>query len=399
MIHATWNKRDHIALAVSGGVDSMVLLDLLLKSYKDTYQSLTLLHVNHGLRAASLEEADFLKTYAGKHGLIIYTKELSLTPEDFSQESARSARYQFFFDVMKAHGIKQLLTAHHYDDDLETLMNQVFSRRPPLGIANMRVVDDVTLHRPLIYTRKIDIYTYAHKEDVTYFEDVSNEENDYTRNYIRNEVMPLIEQHTHMSTEGLRQLKADYADFYKICASRFESVDSRIDRQVLLNLTSFEQAFVLRKLSGDVYLSRDYINEIINVASSSAANVTFSTNACDLIIAYDEISSSISKKPISLKNITVSGQHIFNGYKINVEADILPLTVRTFEPGDKIHLNFGVKKVARIFIDGKVPKHLRNSIPIVENQSGEIIAVGTMYNIIDKKLLNIEEIKAHDIEK
>ena len=68
-------------------------------------------------------------------------------------------------------------------------------------------------------------------------------------------------------------------------------------------------------------------------------------------------------------------------------------------PGDKIHLNFGVKKVARIFIDGKVPKHLRNSIPIVENQSGEIIAVGTMYNIIDKKLLNIEEIKAHDIEK
>lgn len=399
MIQVTWTARDSIALAVSGGVDSMVLLHLLLNEFKDTYQSLTLLHVNHGLREASRDEAAFLASYAEQQDVKIYTTNLDFSGSHFTQESARDARYRFFFDVMQKHEIHHLLTAHHKDDDLETLMNQIFSYRPPLGIALIHTHGMFTLHRPLLHLRKESIYAYAHKENVTYFEDASNQENDYTRNYIRNEVLPSIDSYTHLATDGLNQLKSDYADFNRICEAKFESVNTSIPRQTLINLTRFEQAFVLRKLSGDVYLGRTYIEEIIKTAASDVSNAEFQTDARTLVIAYEKVFVKKEAETTTQLDITEAGHYLFNDYVLDVHQDILPLYIRTFKPGDKMQLDFGVKKVARMFIDEKIPKHLRSRIPIVENQSGEIIAVGTMYNIIDRKLLNIERETANDIER
>lgn len=234
---------------------------------------------------------------------------------------------------------------------------------------------------------------------MTYFEDKSNLENDYTRNYIRNEVMPVIDNHSHLSSDRLLQLKSDYEDLMQICEAKFKSLDAQITRQTLVGLTRFEQAFVLRKLSGDMNLSRTYIEEIVKVAMSGTANAKFKTNEHPLVIAYDMVFAMTETESASQLHITERGQYEFNGYKISIHSDIVPLHVRTFKPGDAMRLDFGVKKVARIFIDEKIPKHLRARIPIVENVSGEIIAVGTIYNIIERKLLNIEREASHDTEK
>lgn len=399
MIQVTWTKEDHIALAVSGGVDSMVLLHLLLTEYEDTYQSLTLLHVNHGLRLASADEAAFIESLAEQHEKMLYTTRLSLSAEDFTQETARTARYEFFFNTMRDKKIVHLLTGHHKDDDIETLMNQVLSARPPLGILSPQTHGSFTLHRPLLNQSKRDIYAYAKKENVIYFEDASNQENDYTRNYIRNKVIPVIDNHSHLSSNRLLQLKSDYEDFLHICETKFKSLDTQITRQTLVGLTLFEQAFVLRKLSGDMNLSRTYIEEIVKVAMSDTANAKFKTNEHPLVIAYDMVFAMTETESASQLHITERGQYEFNGYKISIHSDIVPLHVRTFKPGDAMRLDFGVKKVARIFIDEKIPKHLRARIPIVENVSGEIIAVGTIYNIIERKLLKIEREASHDTEK
>lgn len=399
MIQVTWTKEDHIALAVSGGVDSMVLLHLLLTEYKDTYQSLILLHVNHGLRLASADEAAFIESFAVQHKKMLYITRLSLSSEDFTQETARTSRYEFFFTTMRDNEVMHLLTAHHKDDDIETLMNQVLSARPPLGIAGTQTHDSFTLHRPLLNQGKRAIYAYAEEKNVTYFEDASNQENDYTRNYIRNEVIPVIDNHPHLSSDGLLQVKSDYEDFMKICEAKFKSLDTQIARQTLVSLTPFEQAFVLRKVSGDLYLSRAYIEEIVKVSASITANAKFNTNVRSLVIAYDTVCAVSETERASHIHITEQGQYEFNGYTLHIHPDIVPLHVRTFKPGDAIRLDFGVKKVARIFIDEKIPKHLRAYIPIVENVSGEIIAVGTMYNIIERKLLKIEREVSHDTEK
>ncbi|MDN6656009.1 MAG: tRNA lysidine(34) synthetase TilS, partial [Staphylococcus simulans] len=128
-----WSENDHLALAVSTGVDSMVLLHMLTTHYHHTYRQLTVLHVNHGIRSASLEEAAFLERYCQQHHIPLRTHELdlsALTNKGKSiQKDARQKRYAWFESEMKALGASVLLTAHHLDDQLETIFYRLMTGR------------------------------------------------------------------------------------------------------------------------------------------------------------------------------------------------------------------------------------------------------------------------------
>ncbi len=398
-IDVTWSHDDDIALAVSGGVDSNVLLHLLITKYQHTFKTLTLLHVNHQQRVESIEEESYIRDYASRHGLKLYVKHLEFEDDSFSQSKARELRYAFFMDVMAGKGIEHLLTAHHLDDDYETIALQLFSGRTPIGIAPSRQMDDITIHRPLIHMRKDTLYTYAEKHHVRYFEDVTNREDNYTRNFMRNQILSKIDGHPHLSVSSLSEIRDDYQAIEAVLAKHFAHITDSISRRTFVNLTELEQIFVLRKLSGDTSLSRKYAKEIANVANDDTSNAAFVVSEETIVIAYDSIYVKDKRASDTALEITASGRHKFNDYIIDVDASILPIHVRTQEPGDKIPLDFGTKKVARIFIDAKVPTEKRNHIPIITNTLGKIIAVGVMYNIIDRDLLNIERMTIDDTEK
>lgn len=395
----TWSPTDDVALAVSGGVDSMVLLHMLLNEYKYTYCKLTLLHVNHGLREASKKEETYLKEHAKSHNTPIYIEHLHLDKNSFTQETARDARYQFFHKTIKTLKGRHLLTAHHKDDNLETIAHQIFSSRVPLGIQQTQTIDGIARHRPLINYRKSDLYAYADNYQVTYFEDESNASDDYTRNFLRNQVLSKIDDHPELSVESLDQLVQDYKDIETVMVQRFKHINDSIEIEELLKLTKLEQRYIIKKIGNDRFLSVSYIDEIIRVAQSSKPNATFTINNHLLTIAYGKIyrqdQAAIGPNDTDF-DILTKGTYMFNEYLITASEEIVPVKVRMHQPADKMKLNFGTKKVSRIFIDEKVPKLERERTPIIENQMGEIIAVGTIYNIIDTQILNIERMTIDD---
>ena len=128
LMQVTWAPSDTVALAVSGGIDSMVLYHMLRTGYSHTFDKLILLHVNHGLRPESESEEKYIKDLGARNGHTVEVKHLSMAA-DFSQAKARAMRYHFFKAQCLAHGAAVLLTAHHRDDHHETILHQLLTGR------------------------------------------------------------------------------------------------------------------------------------------------------------------------------------------------------------------------------------------------------------------------------
>lgn len=165
-----WTVEDHIVLAVSTGVDSMCLLYALTHLYRDTYRKLTCLHVNHGLREESIEEERFFQTYCEQHQLSYDIKHLDLSHLVASgksiQNDSRQMRYQWFDYKMHELNADVLLTAHHLDDQLETIFYRLFSGRATrsrLGMSYLTAREQYKICRPLLQ---------SHKQDIRYFQQV-----------------------------------------------------------------------------------------------------------------------------------------------------------------------------------------------------------------------------------
>lgn len=403
-IKVTWPKED-IALAISGGVDSVVLFMLLTKHYEKTYKTLTLFHVHHGLREASDEEEANLIKLAKAHHINIEIIHLDFK-DDFSQQKARDMRYEFFKRTAKKLGIRHLITAHHLNDDRETMVHQLFSGRTTffnLGIENAGEENGLTIHRPLLNTEKKALYQYAHDNKIRYFEDESNQTLDYTRNYVRHKLIPVIDDFEHLRTSGLDILKQDFNDVRSILTERAESYihNDEVSRIKFNQLRHLEKLFTLKILTDEADLSRNRLNEIIFFIESDNAQGTYEFPNGTLTIAYDKIYMDVATQKSEWLSIESTGEYIFNGYKITVEDEtLLPLTVRTKKQGDRVSLNVGTKKVSRMFIDSKVPNAERERIPVVLNEHEEIIAIGTLYNIMDRKethRIHIERVISNDI--
>lgn len=169
-------------LAVSGGVDSVVLLDMLVKKGDN---ELIVAHFDHGIRDDSKSDAIFVAELAEKYGLPFETKREELGP-NASEEKARDRRYEFLRAVAKKYDAK-LVTAHHSDDVIESIAINLTRGTGWRGLA----VLDSDILRPLLYITKSEIITYAKKNKLKWREDSTNAGDDYLRNRIRRKIIGL----------------------------------------------------------------------------------------------------------------------------------------------------------------------------------------------------------------
>ncbi|WP_411842992.1 tRNA lysidine(34) synthetase TilS [Salinicoccus sp. HZC-1] len=395
-LKCSWSKSETVALAISGGVDSMVLYHLLKTSYSETFRRLILLHVNHGQRAASMKEAAYIEVMAQRDNVHCETIKLDLPHEDFSQARAREERYRFFDEMMVRHGAAVLLTAHHLDDQYESVLHQVLTGRylpGKMGIPAVRTAEGYRIARPLIKVTRNEIEDYAGAEGVTYFEDETNNETAYTRNYIRHNLVPHIKTSSHLQQSQLLNLADDLSevdDMLREDALRFlKDAPSVLSRAVINKKRRISRIYILNHWlsSAGLYPRRKYIEEMLDIADSDVAQAEFPIGDSLLVISYDEIYlEQRGKKIIKRLEIPRNGVYDFNGYKITVEMDEddLPLTARTRQDGDRIKLlGVGHKKISRLFIDHKVSKSDRESMPVITDRHHQIIAVGTIYNIME----------------
>ena len=398
-----------ILLAVSTGVDSMVLLHLLQR------QGLTIgvAHVDHQLRTESKVEADFLRDYCRKQDIPFYLKIWKKPAKKNVEAAARSLRYAFFKEIMEQENYDLVLTAHHGDDQLETLLMRLTrggSFTGHSGIVRQQTFGNGILLRPLLSFSKESLYEYAEEKNLTYFEDATNISQDYFRNRIRQNIVPELKKENP-------QILAHAQQFHQ----QLLWADQLITEALKENLRNIEydgqrwffSADTLPTDTGALY----YFLSIFFQQKALQTNLVVSQR--QLFLLLDQIQRPVSQWVVDLgegwqfsrryqhfyleKKIIVHQEKYFLGenerfflsdnetialrrsdtvadkgvYQVPLPLTVkLPLTIRRRQDGDRIRLTETLtKRISRYFIDKKTPMDIRVQAWVVEDSAGEIVAL------------------------
>lgn len=193
--------RDILVVAVSGGPDSMVLLDLLRKlNYR-----LIVAHVNHGLRREAEREEKLVQTYCAKHNLEFTVRQVDLSRQKTAiEERARELRYAALAEIARRSNAQWIVTAHTADDQVETVIANWLRGSLVRGLGGMRAVNG-NIVRPLLGCWKIELLNYAKRHKLKYATDKSNDDIQFTRNRIRHQLLPELRKFNSRLDENLRQ--------------------------------------------------------------------------------------------------------------------------------------------------------------------------------------------------
>ena len=420
------NKK--VLLAVSGGVDSVVLFHLIQNIPQVERPQLYIAHVNHQLRSESDQEEEFVKELANKEEVPFYSYQWKQKNQPVSgiEEAARIERYTFFKEIMNIHSIDYLMTGHHLDDQVETVIMRLTrgaSLEQLLGIhLHQRILLDQReghLIRPLLHFSKEELYQFADENKLAFVEDETNQELDFTRNRFRNEIIPLLKEENERFNEHVDQFTSDLADRIEIAEAPIQEAYKKTvqtnEDTIQLHLKTFNkysqamQRAVIIKILEKLYHGQtvrykaNYVDLVNEWLSEGEVNTSL-----DLIGSYtvekryteavfmkkeqpDKKISSI-KEPneftidrvnewIELSETEAIGLFIAEGESADRELLIseenlnLPLRIRHREPGDRMSYKglAGRKKISDIFIDDKTPPAAREKAWIIEDNTGTIL--------------------------
>ena len=237
----------HLYLAFSGGLDSCVLLHALL-AFRKNYQ-ITLWHINHGLQDNALEMEQLAVDLARKNNLVLRLDSLDLTEKSGNlEERARHLRYALFSQTLQQ--TDALLTAHHMNDQAETLLLNLMRGSGPSGLRAISFQNNLGqgfLFRPLLNTTRDQIKQYAQSNKLLWIEDPSNQDINYDRNYLRHDVLPKILSRwpatinqLHRVSELQNEAESISADLANIDLHSV-ATDSRFSSCLVLNISEMKQ--------------------------------------------------------------------------------------------------------------------------------------------------------------
>ncbi len=190
-----FHPKDKLLLAVSGGVDSVVLCEL----YKQAGYDFSIAHCNFQLRAEdSNRDEKFVKQLAKKYEVVFYaktfeTKAVAEKEKKSVEETARDLRYAWFEELRTANGYNYIVTAHHANDNVETVLMNFFRGTGIKGLHGILPKQNKIV-RPLLFTTKKEIEKFANDCQLSFVIDHTNAQNDFTRNYFRNDLIPAVQK-------------------------------------------------------------------------------------------------------------------------------------------------------------------------------------------------------------
>lgn len=375
----------NILIACSTGVDSTVLLDFCLKV--KNIKKIVVAHVNHQKRKESDVEEAYIKEFCEKNNIICYTLKLPKEKIGNFQEWAREKRYNFFYEIMKKESLNYLLTAHHADDNLETILMRFIkgsSLKGYAGIKKETKESGYNVYRPLLSLSKEEIAEYAKKENLKYFVDSSNQEDDYTRNRIRKYIVPLLLK----ENPSLYQAVSIYSEtLFESSKILEEQINNFVKREVCVNNniisfleknflkeTEFFQTEVLFSILKPYELSTTCIKEIIKKINSKKTMILTDINNDLVLIKEYGMIKFVSKTDLPedfYLKIEKDGTYMLqNNQEIVVDKNIcylrpsnkemwynipeLPIIVRTRKAGDSLRFKGGTKTISNYLTDKKI---------------------------------------------
>lgn len=408
MQNFAFNSSSVIVIGCSGGSDSMALLSLLLELRNKISLSLICAHVNHNVREESKEEFLFLQNFCEKNNVIFEGMIIEKYSDDNFHNEARNIRYHFFEEVVYKYNASYLVTAHHADDLMETILMRLVRGSTLKGYGGFEKVvekDGYKIIRPLITYTKKELLDYVVSNNIPYREDSSNHKMCYTRNRYRKEVLPFLKEEdalVHNKFLKFSEMLQD-ANRYIECQVKknFSKVYSNkvLDINKLLKLEPFLQNKIIYSILEDIYqddlilVNDQHVNLILDLCYSKKANSrVYLPNEMVVIKNYYEITfqkrvDELSGYEIELNSLVTlpNGKHI--GFvsdekensnficRLDSHECCLPLMVRTRRHGDKMFLKgtLGKKKLKDIFIDKKVKLQERDIWPVVVDSKGNIV--------------------------
>ncbi|HEM5491514.1 TPA: tRNA lysidine(34) synthetase TilS [Streptococcus suis] len=400
-----FDKHKKVLVAVSGGLDSMNLFHLLYEFRKELGIELGIAHINHGQREEAALEESYLRQLAEDYNVPFY---LSHFEGRFSEEAARKWRYAFFADIMEQEGYTALVTAHHADDQAETVLMRLIrgSRlRHLTAIQPIQPFANGEFIRPLLSFKKSDF------DNIFHFEDASNFSSTYFRNRVRNDYLPKLKQENPKIELALNNLADDTRNLLQALRDLTKDLS-------VTDLTSFRQQtravqrYLLEEyLEGfpDLQLSRPQFNELLHILQTKANYRHLLKNNYILEKEYDSFKiykigpqTDEPKEPVMVESegIFSYGSYIFslnhpleNAEQILHFPSEVPIRLRGRQAGDTILINGVNKKVRRWFIDNKIPQQIRQEAIIIE-QAGEIYGIANLASSDLSKSIKNDIIKA-----
>ena len=378
-----FNQHKKILVAVSGGADSMSLLHFLYNHQKDLDIQLGIAHVNHKQRQESEHEEAYLRHWAEEHKVPFHYSTFS---GKFSENAARTFRYEFFKQVMKDYDYSALVTAHHADDQAETIFMRLLrgSRlRHLTGISAIRPFGTGQIIRPFLHLTKAQLPVTFH------FEDRSNTSLAYLRNRIRLSYLPTLSQENPKIKEHLCLLAEEIGLMEQALGELTKDI-STTDLSVFQQQSDAVQLFLLQNYLDsfpDLQLSKGQFNQLISYLRKNASGKMPLKNGYELVktqtyfLIRKEASISLSPpcllefgKSVEFEDYTLTFSEfndVSNTDAISIWSDA-PIVIRHRKEGDKIDLGSHHKKLRRLFIDNKILEKDRQKA-IVGEQDGHII--------------------------
>ena len=414
-------KNDKILIAFSGGPDS-VFLFYLLNYLKIEYNlELALMYVNHNLRSDVDNDLNFVKDFSKKNDVKLYIESVDVNNHSKKMKksielAARELRYEALEKVFQKEGFTKIATGHNLDDNVETFIFRLLRGTSIRGLKGIpRVRENII--RPILQFEKTNIVNFLEELNQKFIIDYTNNEIDYTRNFIRNEVFPKFIQVNlrfkdkinnliseindrdenvrvqnievnmskdkfvrYLENEGVKEISRDKIDkIYEIIFNKNGLIDSKGSKEFYLG-----NGKILQKKYGQLKVvekeeKKDYNIEVIIKKNQSVEWYNYK------IILYENF--EIFEKEFLKKN-----NQEYNYYEIESDLEIGKLVVRSRKAGDTIlGKNSEHQKIKKILIDEKIPKWERDKIPIIENindvEDGDKREILLVSNIKSSKFL------------
>ena len=405
-----WQQESYL-LAVSGGVDSMVLLESffkLQKSFKTL--SFSVVHIHHHLREESDEEEEMVRNFCGERNisLEVYHWKQGVEQTVGIEEKARKFRYQKLNDSMKKNNARYVVVAHHADDQTETVLMKLTRGSTLEGVAGMKPVRPFSrgyLIRPFLTVDKEELYEYASIHQIPYKEDSSNQSLEYTRNRFRKEIIPLFKQENPKFNQKIQEFTRTLQEQQEV---------------ILMLAHRWMEQELLELYNGWSWNKEGYINQPVGLQkvilvelSKKLGGLLSAKNVFDIQEAIQSDTSQMSlnlpkgwifqkryhqlsiikelKKEIPYQEIRVdniqSADIVLSenesisftdqqGWEMFVSIEDFPLIIRRRKLNDRFLLTENQhQSIRRWCINQKIPKEEREKLWIVENSSKEIIAI------------------------
>jgi len=412
MLNIDFNKLNvtgPIVVGVSSGADSMALFHYLIENYKD---KIICVHINHKVRKQSDEEEIFLKEYCKKLNITFECMTIESYNENNFENEARKKRYTFYEKILKKYNSKYLFLAHHADDLIETVLMKIVRGSNINGYAGIKKISNMkhySIIRPFLDYTKDELLEYINKNNIKYYNDITNIDIKYTRNRFRHNIIPELkkeDKNVHKKFLKYSNTLLEYNDYvlYEVENNiKKLYINNKLDIKKFNELHPFLKKNILYRILNDIYNNKEnivkekHIKNILDIIKNPKPNLSLNLpNNLHIIKEYNYLifnTNYIKDKDykLELKNeITINNHNI----KIIKECDTngndicrlisknikLPLYIRNKKEGDYIlglGLN-GKKKIKDVFIEKKLPIKERETYPILIDSDDNILWIPNM---------------------